>query len=212
MPTAAISVENWVNSPRRTVPATSRGGHTPTPARTHRLGSRSSTAYKDRDGRLPPSGWPPPLGATGQAARSRLMSWHGIQVPGRSHSSTTTLARETSGGERPTQPSVAVVGQKNGGPCRENQRFPQITGLRPPDRLVSPTMIRCRAGCAFWSGQGSLTRSMHDTDSSSRTFVATQRPFRSCRPPRGHAHGSEFERLSRIDRSPGAALTNASGT
>src|SRR5664280_114637 len=79
----------------------------------HRLGSPSSTAYKDRDGRLPPSGWPPPLGATGQDARSRSMSWRGIQGPGRSHSSTTTLAPETSGGERPTQPSVTVVGQKN---------------------------------------------------------------------------------------------------
>src|ERR1035437_3476932 len=32
----------------------------------HRLGSRSSTAYKDCDGRLPVSGWPPPLDVTGQ--------------------------------------------------------------------------------------------------------------------------------------------------
>ena len=84
----------------------------------------------------------PPLDATGQAARSRSESWRGIQGPGRSHSSTTTLAPETSGGERPTQPSVTVVGQRNSGLCRENQRFPQITGLRPPDRLVSPTTVR----------------------------------------------------------------------
>src|SRR5664280_2546738 len=129
----------------RTVPATSPGGHTPTPARMHRSGSPSSTAYKDCDGRLPVSGWPPPLGVTGQAARSRSMSWHGIQGPGRSHFSTTTLAPETSGGERPTQPSVTVAGQRNSGLCREDQRSPQITGLRQPDGLISPTMVRSQA-------------------------------------------------------------------